>query len=66
MKSPNFFGGEPELFVLAEELRRPITVYVPQQGGFKAIVQYGAKYSKERPSIRILYNGSNHYDALLD
>eukprot|EP00286_Rhodomonas_abbreviata_P028728 CAMPEP_0181305866 /NCGR_PEP_ID=MMETSP1101-20121128/9972_1 /TAXON_ID=46948 /ORGANISM="Rhodomonas abbreviata, Strain Caron Lab Isolate" /LENGTH=241 /DNA_ID=CAMNT_0023411839 /DNA_START=13 /DNA_END=738 /DNA_ORIENTATION=- len=66
MTSPNFFGGEPELFVLAEELRRPITVYVPQQGGFKAIVEYGSKYVKERPRIRILYNGQNHYDALLD
>lgn len=66
MNSPNFFGGEPELFVLAEELRRPIAVYVPQGGGFKAIVEYGAKYARERPRIRILYNGQNHYDALLD
>ena len=66
MNSPNFFGGEPELFVLAEELRRPIAVYVPQAGGFKAIVEYGAKYARERSRIRILYNGQNHYDALLD
>jgi hypothetical protein len=66
MNSPNFFGGEPELFVLAEELRRPIAVYVPQGNGFKAIVEYGAKYAKERPRVRILYNGQNHYDALLD
>jgi len=66
MNSPNFFGGEPELFVLAEELRRPIAVYVPQGSGFKAIVEYGAKYGSERPRVRILYNGQNHYDALLD
>eukprot|EP00287_Rhodomonas_sp_CCMP768_P014588 CAMPEP_0196753504 /NCGR_PEP_ID=MMETSP1091-20130531/90980_1 /TAXON_ID=302021 /ORGANISM="Rhodomonas sp., Strain CCMP768" /LENGTH=238 /DNA_ID=CAMNT_0042101631 /DNA_START=26 /DNA_END=742 /DNA_ORIENTATION=+ len=66
MMSHTFYGGEPELFVLAEELRRPITVYVPQQGGFKAVVEYGSKYVKERPRIRILYNGQNHYDALLD
>jgi len=66
MNSPNFFGGEPELFVLAEELRRPIAVYVPQAGGFKAIVEYGAKYGRERPRVRILYNGQNHYYALLD
>ena len=66
MNSPNFYGGEPELFVLAEELRRPIAVYVPQGDGFKAIVEYGAKYARERSRIRILYNGQNHYDALLD
>lgn len=66
MNSPNFYGGEPELFVLAEELRRPIAVYVPQGDGFKAIVEYGAKYARERSRVRILYNGQNHYDALLD
>jgi hypothetical protein len=66
MKSPNFYGGEPELFVLSEVLRRPITVYVPNQGGFKAIVEYGSKYTSERKRIRILYNGQNHYDSLLD
>jgi hypothetical protein len=66
MNSPNFYGGEPELFVLAEELRRPIAVYVPQGAGFKAIVEYGAKYARERSRVRILYNGQNHYDALLD
>ena len=54
------------LALLAEELRRPIAVYVPQGSGFKAIVEYGAKYAKERPRVRILYNGQNHYDALLD
>lgn len=66
MKQPSFFGGEPELFVLSELLRRTVTIYVPQQGGFKAIVEYGTTYLKERPRIRLLYNGNNHYDALLD
>jgi hypothetical protein len=66
MQDPSFFGGEPELFVIAEELQQTITVYVPQQGGFKPIVEYGSRYLKERPRIRILYNGNNHYDALLD
>lgn len=66
MKSSSFYGGEPELFVLAEQLKRPITVYVPQQGGFKAVVEYGSKYQSLRRKVRILYNGSNHYDALLD
>eukprot|EP00284_Hemiselmis_tepida_P007424 CAMPEP_0174927990 /NCGR_PEP_ID=MMETSP1355-20121228/22683_1 /TAXON_ID=464990 /ORGANISM="Hemiselmis tepida, Strain CCMP443" /LENGTH=229 /DNA_ID=CAMNT_0016174131 /DNA_START=103 /DNA_END=792 /DNA_ORIENTATION=+ len=66
MKSPTFYGGEPELFVLSELLRRPIAIYVPQQGGFKAVVEYGTKYLNERDRIRLLYNGNNHYDALLD
>jgi hypothetical protein len=36
------------------------------QGGFKAVVEYGTKYLKERTRVRLLYNGHNHYDALLD
>mmetsp|Transcript_86698 Transcript_86698/g.245848 ORF Transcript_86698/g.245848 Transcript_86698/m.245848 type:complete len:175 (+) Transcript_86698:76-600(+) len=65
MNSPNFHGGEPELFVLAEELKRPIAVYVPQAAGFRPIIEYGGKYAQARTRIRILYSGDGRYDAIM-
>jgi len=43
----------------------PIAVYVydPKAGGLVSKAEYGQEYGKENP-IRVLYNGSTHYDAL--
>jgi len=76
--TPTFWGGEPELLVLAEILKRPITVYIPaakarnaaSQAGFVPIQTYGADFSvtkkgNKRKPVRLLYNGENHYDVLI-
>mmetsp|Transcript_6430 Transcript_6430/g.27385 ORF Transcript_6430/g.27385 Transcript_6430/m.27385 type:complete len:233 (-) Transcript_6430:29-727(-) len=76
--TPTFWGGEPELLVLAEILKRPITVYIPaakarnaaSQSGFVPIQTYGADFSvtkkgNKRKPVRLLYNGENHYDVLI-
>jgi hypothetical protein len=76
--SPSFWGGEPELLVLADILKRPIVVYIPaaktpsaaSNSGFVAVQTYGAKHEitkkgTERVPVRLLYNGENHYDLLV-
>lgn len=76
--SPSFWGGEPELLVLADILKRPIIVYIPaakvksavSKSGFIAIQTYGSEHSvtkKGNPKapVRLLYNGENHYDVLI-
>lgn len=71
---PGFWGGEPELLVIARLIRRPIKVYIhasqaknAQGGGFVSIQTYGEEFAKEgkRKAIKLLYNGENHYDLLI-
>ena len=76
---PSFWGGEPELLVLAEILRRPIVVYIPAAKVKSAererwpplpIQTYGAdfkvtKKGNPKKPVRLLYNGENHYDVLI-
>lgn len=71
-KDPSFYGGEPELFALADELKVPIRVYLRAEGGrLRNIVTYGEKYEAKMRvkygdgAIRLLYVNGNHYDALL-
>lgn len=71
-RNPSYFAGEPELFALADELRRPIKIFLKTaEGKMKNIVTYGDKYKlKKKPKrgdgvIRLLYVDGNHYDALL-
>lgn len=77
MRSPSFYGGEPEMLALADVLKIPIKVYLLlDRGQLKNIVTYGEQYAskKKRSSrrkasssgaIRLLYANGNHYDALL-
>lgn len=69
LRSPEFYAGEAEMFVLAEVLETPIEVYLeqPQRRHFLKIVEYGSKYRSAKPHeqpVRVLYNGTNHYSAL--
>lgn len=71
-RNPAYFAGEPELFALADVLKRPIKVFLrTANGAMKNIVTYGSKYKlKTKPrkgdgAIRLLYVNGNHYDALL-
>ena len=77
--APSFWGGEAELLVLTRLLRTPINVYLPEGKaggsafglGFIPIQNYGREFSLRkdgtpRKPLRLLYNGENHYDLLLE
>eukprot|EP00179_Madagascaria_erythrocladioides_P021780 CAMPEP_0198351742 /NCGR_PEP_ID=MMETSP1450-20131203/104104_1 /TAXON_ID=753684 ORGANISM="Madagascaria erythrocladiodes, Strain CCMP3234" /NCGR_SAMPLE_ID=MMETSP1450 /ASSEMBLY_ACC=CAM_ASM_001115 /LENGTH=191 /DNA_ID=CAMNT_0044057693 /DNA_START=27 /DNA_END=602 /DNA_ORIENTATION=- len=67
MQRPDHYGGEAEMYVLSEVLRMPIAVYLSAGSGFQKIVEYGSEFgSKVARPIRVLYNGVNHYDLLLE
>lgn len=67
MRSPTFFAGEAEILALSEALKIPISVFLNNSGRLRSIATYGEKYrSKSRNKvIRVLYNGTNHYNAVL-
>jgi len=66
-----FWGGEAELLVLSKMLKAPIKVYIPNPKGFgfRCIQEYGRPFDisngGKRKPVRLLYNGKNHYDLLL-
>eukprot|EP00897_Mesotaenium_endlicherianum_P006768 jgi/Mesen1/6119/ME000311S05213 len=67
MRRSHVWGGEPELLMLSHVLRAPITVYIPDAknvGGIISIQEYGQDHANKHDPIRVLYNGSSHYDAL--
>eukprot|EP00246_Nothoceros_aenigmaticus_P015638 TRINITY_DN6627_c0_g1_i3.p1 TRINITY_DN6627_c0_g1~~TRINITY_DN6627_c0_g1_i3.p1 ORF type:complete len:241 (+),score=33.67 TRINITY_DN6627_c0_g1_i3:112-834(+) len=78
--SSDFWGGESELLVLSRMCSQPIIVYIPESeakggakwgSGFIPIAEYGSEFTKAskdrkaRKPVRLLYNGSNHYDLLI-
>jgi hypothetical protein len=70
LRSPEFYAGEPEMYALADVLERPIEVYLvhPQNRTLLKIVEYGTAYRKNKVAnepVRVAYNGTNHYSALL-
>lgn len=68
MLSPKFFAGEVEMKELADALKRPIAVFIQQGGaGYRNIVTYGEKWgqSRKRNPVKLLYNGQNHFDLLI-
>jgi len=71
INSPSFWGGEAELLVLSKMLKTPIRVYMRNSQGFGyiKIQEYGYQFDKanggKKKPVRLLYNGSNHYDVLL-
>lgn len=76
----SFWGGESELLVLSRMCSQPVIVYIPESEakqaarwgtGYIPIAEYGSEYTKPgkdrkaRKPVRLLYNGSNHYDLLI-
>jgi len=67
MKRPEFYGGEPELYLLSETLRKSIQVYLQGEEPEKhtKLLEYGKDFATSHlDKIRLLYNGRNHYDLL--
>jgi hypothetical protein len=77
LRSPTFWGGEPEMMVLSDMLKVPIFVYLSDaeygggNGSFSVIQKFGEKYrkptkdSKGRRPVRLLFTGNNHFDLLV-
>lgn len=67
MRSPSFFAGEAEILALSDALKIPISVFLDNgRGALRSIATYGEKYMKRSgKNIRVLYNGTNHYNAVL-
>lgn len=70
MRSPTFFAGEAEMLALSDALRLPIAVFLrDRHGKFRNIMTYGEKHASLRKTgpkvVRVLYNGTNHYSAVV-
>lgn len=68
MRNPSFFAGEAEILALADVLRIPISIFLDSgRGSLRSIATYGEKHRKRAggKTIRVLYNGTNHYNAVL-
>lgn len=63
MIRPGTWGGELELQSAADLYRR--TVYVHLRRDPQNPLVFRPTHESSRPSIHLLYNGRNHYDALL-
>ena len=65
-----FFGGMPEMLVLADVICSPIEVFEKKDKGLKCIARFGQNYyapsRKFTPDnvVRLLYSNNIHYDAL--
>lgn len=68
MKNPMFFAGEAEILALSDALKIPISVFLEsRQGKLNNMATYGEQYTKAAKGkmIRVVYNGVNHYNAVL-
>ena len=83
LQAENFWGGEVELLILVQMIKRPIKVYLPASmaknassgSGFVCIQTYGEAFAErtskhtgaktKREPVRLLYDGSTHYDLLI-
>lgn len=65
MQDVSFYGGEAEIIALSYALKSSIAVYVDCKTGLKRINVYGQR-RRVRHSISVLFNGHNHYDALVE
>ena len=64
MQRPHVWGGERELFSIANVTRRPVHVYTEKQGELAKLCEYGDARASAKEVITLLFT-SKHYDALL-
>lgn len=62
MESEHVWGGEPELVVSVNIIKRPITVYRPVRGVVEPVITYGQELG--RTPVSLLWGGA-HYELLL-
>ena len=61
-------AGEPEIIALAFAMEVAIEVYIRQgwKKEFRRIARYANNNTSTKDVVRILFNGHNHYDVLLE
>lgn len=64
MEKPHKWGGERELFAIANVTRRLVHVYTENQGELVKLCEYGDARAESKQAICLLFS-SMHYDALL-
>lgn len=68
MRNSTFFAGEAEILALSDALKVPISIFMDTgRGALKSIATYGTKHKKaaKGKTVRVLYNGTNHYNAVV-
>lgn len=74
MRDPRFFAGEAEVLVISEYFGVEIDIYIRNAGKLNKIMRYGEgdvgpkgrrKDGKAKKRVGVLYNGVNHYDAVV-
>lgn len=65
MEKPHVWGGERELFAIANVTRRLVHVYTENQGEIVKLCEYGDTGAAAKQAISLLFS-SMHYDALID
>lgn len=65
MSQPSTWGGEPELSVVPDCLKRSVEVYMYGATGLQVMSTY--KYTQQGPRdpVKVLFNGIGHYDLLV-
>jgi hypothetical protein len=64
MEKPHTWGGERELFAIANVTERLVHVYTENQGELVKLCEYGDSRASAKQAINLLFN-SMHYDALI-
>lgn len=65
MEKPHIWGGERELFAIANVTHRLVHVYTENQGEIVKLCEYGDSRASAKQAISLLFN-SMHYDTLID
>lgn len=66
IRQPYIWGGEPELLMASHVLQIPLSVFMIDGSSSRLIniANYGEEYKDKDISIKVLFHGYGHYDAL--
>lgn len=65
MSQPSTWGGEPELSVVPDCLKRPVEVYMNGATGLQVMSTYNCTAESLKDPVKVLFNGIGHYDLLV-
>ncbi|KAA6419944.1 MAG: hypothetical protein FRX49_10134 [Trebouxia sp. A1-2] len=65
MSQLSTWGGEPELSVVPDCLKRPVEVYMNGATGLQVMSTYSCTAETSKDPVKVLFNGIGHYDLLV-
>lgn len=65
MSQPSTWGGEPELSVVPDCLKRPVEVYMNGATGLQVMSTYNCTAETSKDPVKVIFNGIAHYDLLV-